>query len=94
MACKKDTETSGAITWTTVLKTDFAATTRDIEFSSVEALTIPLLDPAKDYVLVTRYATDGNTSDIVVIYEDTATITTVEWCPFSVEVRDSTSKLC
>ena len=78
MACKKDTNDNGALTWDKVLKTDFAATTRDIEFSQVDELSIPLLDPVKDYVVKTKpVAGLSPYSDIVVFYEDTATITSL-----------------
>ena len=60
------------------MKTDFAAATRDIDYSQVDELSIPLLDPVKDYVVVTKPITGLNVySDIIVFYEDTPTITSL-----------------
>ncbi len=78
MACKKDTNDNSALTWDKVLKTDFAAATRDIDYSQVDELSIPLLDPVKDYVVVTKPISGMNVySDIIVFYEDTPTITSL-----------------
>lgn len=72
MACKKDTSDTGAITWATILNTDYNAVARDKEFSQVDEITIPLIDPVKNYIVVTDPAMYE--LDIALFYENVASI--------------------